>query len=42
MYKIKEYEDKYNKNVNDFVISILVDEYGFEQFREGIKKNKEE
>ena len=38
MYKIKEYEDKYNKNVNDFVISILVDEYGFEQFREGIKK----
>lgn len=37
MYKIKEYEDKYNKNVNDFVISILVDEYGFEQFREGIK-----
>lgn len=38
MYKIKEYEDKYNKNVNDFVITILVDEYGFEQFREGIKK----
>ena len=33
MYRIKEYEDKYDKKVNNFVISIFVDEYGFEECR---------
>lgn len=33
MYKIKEFEDKYNEEVNQFIISVFVDEYGFEEFR---------
>lgn len=38
MFEIKEYEEGYNKKINDFVISIYVDEYGFEQHRLGIEK----
>ena len=38
MFEIKEYEKKYNKKINDFVISIYVDEYGFEEHRLGIEK----
>lgn len=38
MYKIKEFEDRYNKKVNDFVISIYVDEYGFEEHKSGIQQ----
>lgn len=33
MYKIIEYDDKYNKKINDFVISIYVEEHGFEEHR---------
>lgn len=38
MYIIKEYEDRYNKKINDFVISIYVDEYGFEEHRKGLEQ----
>lgn len=38
MYIIKEFEDRYNDDVNNFIISVFVEEYGFEQFREGLKK----
>ena len=38
MYIIKEFEDKYNEKVNEFIISIFVEEYGFEQFRRGLEK----
>lgn len=38
MYQIKEFEERYNKKVNDFVISIYVDEYGFEEHKIGIEK----
>ena len=33
MYAIKEFNKDYNKKVNDFIISIYVDEFGFEQSR---------
>lgn len=38
MYQIKEFEDRYNKKVNDFVISIYVDEYGFEEHKSVIEQ----
>lgn len=38
MIEIKEYEARYNDKINDFVISIYVDEYGFEEHRLGIEK----
>lgn len=38
MYKIIEYNNKYNKKINDFVISIYVEEYGFEEHRQIIEK----
>ncbi len=38
MYRIEEFKEEYNKKVNDFVISIYVDEYGFEEHRLGIEK----
>lgn len=37
MYRILEYKDKYNKKINDFVISIYVEEHGFEEHRTIIK-----
>ena len=33
MYKIKEFEDRYNEKVNDFIISVFVEEFGFEECR---------
>lgn len=39
MYRIVEYKDKYNSKINDFVISIYVEEHGFEEHREIIKKD---
>ncbi len=38
MYKIKEYEDKYDKKVNSFIISIFVEEYGFEEYRKELEE----
>ena len=38
MYKIKEFEDRYNEEVNKFIISVLVDEYGFEVYRDELKE----
>ncbi len=38
MYKIEEYKKEYNKKINDFVISIYIEEYGFEEHREIIEK----
>lgn len=39
MYKIVEYIDKYNEKINEFVISIYVEEHGFEEHRELIKND---
>lgn len=36
MFYIKEYEQRYNEKINDFIISILVEEYGFEKYRQGL------
>lgn len=38
MYKIKEFEDRYNEKVNDFIISIFVEEYGFEECRKELER----
>lgn len=38
MYKIKKFEDRYNKQVNDFIISILVDEFRFEECRKELEE----
>lgn len=37
MYLIKEFEDRYNEEVNDFIISVFVEEYGFEECREELE-----
>lgn len=39
MYRIEEYKKEYNKKINDFVISIYIDEYGFEEYRDRIEKD---
>lgn len=39
MYKINEFKEVYNKEINDFVISIYVDEYGFEEHRANLEKH---
>lgn len=38
MYTIKEFDKKYNKQVNEFIISIFVDEYGFEECRKELEE----
>ncbi len=38
MYIIKEFDDRYNERVNDFIISVFVEEYGFEKFRKGLEQ----
>ncbi len=38
MYKIEEFEDKYNEKVNEFIISIFVEEYGFEECRKELER----
>jgi len=39
MYQIKEYEKKYSKQINEFVIGIYIDEYGFEEHRKNLEKH---
>lgn len=38
MVLIKNLEERYNKAINDFIVSIFVEEYNFEKYREGLKK----
>ena len=38
MYIIKEFDDRYNERVNNFIISVFVVEYGFEKFRKGLEE----
>lgn len=40
MYKIKKFEDRYNEEVNNFIISVFVDEYGFEEYRNELNEQK--
>lgn len=34
MYKIIQYQDKYKKSITDLVISVFIEEFGFEHYRE--------
>lgn len=38
MYVIKKFENKYNEEVNQFIISIFVNEFGFDKAREELEK----
>ncbi len=38
MYKIKEFENRYNEEVNNFIISVFVEEYGFEECRKELEE----
>ena len=38
MYKIKEFENRYNEEVNKFIISVFVEEYGFEECRKELEE----
>lgn len=42
MVNIRSYEESYNKAINDFIISIYVEEFGFEKHREEIEKHNNE
>ena len=42
MVNIRSYEESYNKAINDFIISIYVEEFGFEEHREEIEKYNNE
>lgn len=42
MYKIKKFEDRYNEEVNKFIISVFVDEYGFEEYKNELNKQNNE
>ncbi len=37
MYNITEYNEKYNQDINDFVISIYVKEYGFKEHEDIVR-----
>lgn len=37
MYQINEFKKAYNKKINDFVIGIYVDEFGFEEHRANLE-----
>lgn len=37
MFLVKEYEEKYNKIINDFIISVYVNEFKHEEHREEIE-----
>ena len=39
MVNIRSYEESYNKAINDFIISIYVEEFGFEEHREEKEKH---
>ena len=36
MIKIKKYNDKYRKEVNSLLYKILIEEYGFNEFKNGL------
>ena len=36
MIKIKKYNDKYRKEVNNLLYKILIEEYGFNEFKNGL------
>ena len=38
MYKIKKFENRYNEEVNNFIISVFVDEFGFEECRKELEE----
>lgn len=38
MFLIKNLEERYNKEINDFIISIFVEEFNFDKYRKGIKE----
>lgn len=38
MYKIKKFENRYNEEVNNFIISVFVDEFGFEERRKELEE----
>ena len=42
MVNIRSYEESYNKAINDFIIYIYVEEFGFEEHREEIEKHNNE
>lgn len=42
MVYIKNYEEIYNKAINDFIISIYVEEFGFEEHRKEIEQHDNE
>ena len=42
MFFIKEYEKKYNEDINNFIISIYVEEFGFEQHRAELENQDNE
>lgn len=37
MYQIKEYNYEYNKKINDFIVDIYVEEFGFEEHRQYVQ-----
>lgn len=40
MYKIEKYEECYKTQLIDFITEILVEEFGFEEFREKLKNSE--
>ena len=42
MYEIKAFESKYNVKVNEFIISILVEEFGSEECRKELEEQDNE
>lgn len=38
MYVIKEFDERYNEDVNNFIISVFVEEYGFEECRKELEE----
>ena len=42
MYKIKKFESRYNVKMNEFIISILVEEFGFEECRKELEEQNNE
>ena len=38
MFKIKEYEQKYQEETNDLIVNIFIDEFGYEQHRQACQE----